>query len=59
MAKTIGVRAFGTVMIFKVPDDADMDGFALAGIRSRKDAQQQLNKYLERQGYNPDESHLW
>ena len=59
MAKTISVAAFGTSMIFRVPDEADMDGFAFAGVRSRKDAQQQLDDYLERQGFDPNESYKW
>ena len=55
----ISVQAFGTVMNFRVPADADMDGFAFAGIRSRADAQKQLNAYLERQGYDPADSYKW
>jgi hypothetical protein len=55
----ISVSAFGTVMNFRVPDDADMSGFGFAGIRSRADAQEQLNNYLERLGYNPDDSYKW
>lgn len=55
----ISVRAFGTVMIFRVPDDADMDDFSFAGIRSRADAQEQLDRYLESQGYDPAESYKW
>ena len=55
----ISVNAFGTVMIFRVPDDADMSGFGFAGIRSRAHAQEQLNDYLERQGYDPAESYKW
>lgn len=55
----ISVRAFGTVMIFRVPEDADMSGFGFAGISSRADAQEQLNRYLESQGYNPDDSYQW
>lgn len=55
----ISVRAFGTVMIFRVPDDADMSGFGFAGFRSRADAQEQLNRYLESQGYDPKDSYKW
>lgn len=55
----ISVQAFGTAMIFRVPDEADMSGFGFAGIKSRADAQEQLNRYLERLGYNPDDSHQW
>lgn len=55
----ISVQAFGTVMNFRVPEDADMSGFGFAGIRSRADAQAQLNAYLEGQGYNPAESYKW
>lgn len=55
----ISVRAFGTVMIFRVPEDADMSGLAFAGIRSRAAAQQQLDDYLEGQGYDPADSYKW
>lgn len=55
----ISVSAFGTAMIFRVPDDADMSGFAFAGFRSRADAQQQLDDYLESQGYDPADSYKW
>lgn len=55
----ISVSASGTVMIFRVPEDADMSGFSFAGIRSRADAQEQLNRFLERLGYNPDDSLQW
>ena len=55
----ISVRAFGTVMNFRVPENADMTGFAFAGIQSRADAQKQLNAYLERQGFDPAEAHQW
>ena len=46
-------------MIFSVPDDADMSGFHFAGVRSRADAQEQLNDYLESLGYNSDDSYKW
>lgn len=59
MAKHISVRAFGTSMIFHVPDDADMDSFVLESIRSRKDVQRQLDEYLRAQGHNPNERHKW
>ena len=55
----ISVHAFGTAMIFSVPDDADMSGFHFAGVRSRADAQEQLNDYLESLGYNSDDSYKW
>lgn len=55
----ISVEAFGTVMNFRVPDDADMSGFAVASIWSRADVQEQLNDYLESQGYNLDDSYKW
>ncbi|MGQ0844332.1 MAG: hypothetical protein ACT4QF_09355 [Sporichthyaceae bacterium] len=55
----ISVNAFGTVMNFRVPEDADMSGFSFAGIRSRADAQEQLNDYLKRQGYDPADSYKW
>ena len=46
-------------MIFTVPDDADMSDFSFAGFRSRADAQEQLNRYLESQGFDPNESYRW
>lgn len=55
----ISVAAFGTVMNFRVPDDADMSGFHLAEISSRASVQEQLNDYLESQGYDPDDSYKW
>ena len=55
----ISVSAFGTVMVFRVPDDADMSGFGFAGIASRADAQKQLDRYLESRGYKPDDSYQW
>lgn len=55
----ISVRAFGTVMNFRVPEDADMSGFSLRSIRSRKDVQGQLDEYLRNQGYDPSESYKW
>lgn len=55
----IAVRAFGTAMIFKVPEDADMSGFSFAGFRNRADAQEQLNIYLEGLGYDTSQSYLW
>ena len=55
----ISVQAFGTAMIFRVPDDADMSGFHFAGVRSRADAQEQLNDYLKSLGYNSDDSYQW
>lgn len=56
----ISVQAFGTAMIFRVPDDADMSGFGgFAGIKSRADAQEQLNRYLESLGYDPADSYKW
>jgi hypothetical protein len=55
----ISVPAFGTVMNFRVPEDADMSGFSLAGFRNRADVQQQLNTYLEGLGYDVSQSYLW
>lgn len=55
----ISVRAFGTVMIFRVPEEADMSDFSFAGFGSRSDAQEQLNRYLESQGFDPNESYKW
>lgn len=55
----ISVPAFGTVMIFRVPGDADMSGFSFAGFRNRDDAQHQLNTYLEGMGYDVSQSYLW
>ena len=55
----ISVPAFGTVMIFRVPEDADMSGFSFAGFRNRADGQQQLNTYLEGLGYDVSQSYLW
>lgn len=59
MSKSISVRAFGSAMIFHVPDDADMDGFVVRSIKSRKDVKRQLDDYLREQGYNPDEHYNW
>ncbi len=56
---TFGIRAFGTVMIFRVPEDANMANFDYLGCRSRADAQQQINTYLEGLGYDTSRSHLW
>lgn len=56
---TIGVRGFGTVMIFTVPDEADMSGLSFLGFRDRADAQRQLDAYLEGLGYDVSQSHLW
>jgi hypothetical protein len=55
----ISVHAFGTAMIFRVPEEADMSGFSFAGFRNRADAQQQLNVYLESLGYDVSQSYLW
>ena len=55
----ISVLAFGTAMIFRVPEDADMSGFSFGGFRNRTDAQQQLNVYLEDLGYDVSQSYLW
>lgn len=55
----ISVSAFGTSMIFRVPEDADMSGFSFAGIRNRADAQRQLDTYLEGLGYDVSQSYLW
>lgn len=55
----INVPAFGTSMIFRVPDDADMSGFLLSSVRSRADVQAQLNVYLASLGYNTDEYYKW
>lgn len=55
----ISVEAFGTVMNFRVPEDADMSGFSLASIRSRADVKQQLDDYLRGLGYDPDEYYKW
>lgn len=55
----ISVHAFGIGMIFRVPDDADMSGFSLRSIKSRKDVQGQLDEYLRNQGYDPSESYKW
>ncbi len=55
----ISVEAFGTVMNFSVPDDADMSGFQPSSWRSRADVQDQLNDYLESQGYDPADSYKW
>jgi hypothetical protein len=55
----ISVPAFGTVMICRGPEDADMSGFSFAGFRNRADAQQQLNTYLEGLGYDVSQSYLW
>lgn len=59
MSKSISVHAFGSAMIFHVPDDADMDGFVVRSINSRKDVKRQLDDYLREQGYNPDEYYRW
>jgi len=55
----ISVSAFGTAMIFRVPDDADMSGFGFAGFRNRADAQQQLDSYLQGLGYDVGQSSHW
>jgi hypothetical protein len=55
----ISVLAFGTAMIFRVPEDADMGEFSFAGFRNRADAQKQLNTYLEGLGYDVSQSYLW
>ncbi|HTN99060.1 MAG TPA: hypothetical protein VL068_00175 [Microthrixaceae bacterium] len=55
----ISLEAFGTAMIFTVPDDADMSGLHFAGVRSRADAQEQINDYLKSLGYDPDDSYKW
>jgi hypothetical protein len=55
----ISVLAFGTAMIFRVPEDADMDGFSFSGFRNRAEAQQQLNTYLEGLGYDVSKYYLW
>lgn len=55
----ISVEAFGNAMIFRVPDDADMDGFSVSSWKNRADVQKQLNDYLESQGYDPDDSYKW
>lgn len=55
----ISVPAFGTVMIFRVPNDADMSDFGLSSWRSRKDVQRQLDDYLRRLGYDPADSYKW
>lgn len=55
----ISVHAFGTAMLFTVPDDADMSGFQFMGFQNRADAQQQLNTYLEGLGYDVSQSYLW
>lgn len=59
MAKKISVRAFGTLMLFHVPNDADMDGLVINSFRSRKDIQRQIDDYLRKQGYNPDDHYNW
>ena len=55
----ISVEAFGTVMNFRVPDDADMSGLSIASCKSRTDVQEQSDDYLESQGYNLDDSYTW
>lgn len=55
----INVSAFGTVMMFNVPDEADMSRFNFAGFRNRAEAQQQLDVYLESLGYDVSQSYLW
>lgn len=55
----ISVFAFGTVMNFRVPEDADMSGLSFAGVRNRAHAQQQLDTYLESLGYDVSQSYLW
>jgi len=55
----ISVRAFGSAMTFRIPDDADMSEFSFTGFRNRADAQQQLNVYLEGLGYDVSQSYLW
>lgn len=56
---SFAIKAFGTAMIFRVPDDADMTGFRYMGCRNRADAQRQINAYLESCGYDLSQSHLW
>lgn len=55
----ISITAFGANMNFRVPDDADMSGFAFNGFGSRAAMQAQLDVYLEGLGYDPAESYLW
>ena len=55
----ISVPAFGSAMIFRVPEEADMSGFRFAGFRNRADAQVQLDTYLEGLGYDFSKSYLW
>lgn len=55
----ISVPAFGTVMNFQVPDDADMSGFSLTSARSRADVKEQLDDYLRNMGYDPNEYYKW
>lgn len=59
MSKSISVRAFGSAMIFHVPDDADMDGFVIRSINSRKDVKRQLDAYLREQGFDPNDYYKW
>jgi hypothetical protein len=55
----ISVQAFGSAMIFRVPEEADISGFSFAGFRNRADAQAQLDTYLEGLGYDVSQSYLW
>lgn len=55
----ISVLAFGSAMIFRVPEEADMSGFGFAGFRNRADAQAQLDTYLEGLGYDVSQSYMW
>lgn len=59
MSKSISVHAFGSAMIFHVPDDADMDGFVVRSINSRKDVKRQLDDYrIIEHTYGPHPAHL-
>jgi hypothetical protein len=55
----ISVPAFGTVMNFRVPGDADLSGFNLTSVKSRADVKEQLDDYLRSLGYEPDEYYKW
>lgn len=59
MAKHFSVHAFGSAMLFRVPDDADMDKFTLSSIRSRKDVQRQLDDFLREQEFDPNDYYKW
>jgi hypothetical protein len=54
----ISVLAFGTAMLFRVPQDADRDGFSFSDFRNRAEARQQLNTYLEGLGYDVSQCYL-